>query len=307
MTVIFIIFALVKQLTMTRNAVHTHVNMDALQNLSDPEALKDFFLVSDKVVRHYEMSESVIFDGFIIAVFPEGGGEVNINGRDFPISDRSVLLLPPNMIVRYDRGNVADRGKRILVSLEMMLHIPSPLDTDIIANARRQPLLHLDEPEFKDIEDWFGKIEKEYAEIENIYRREILKALLYALVLDIGNIYARHGRNMPPAYVLAADRISDDFFRLMALHYKKERSVKFYASKMAITPKHLSNVIKNATGRSPHEWFDDAIILEIKNLLRLTDKSILQISEELSFSSPSAFVQFFRHHTGTTPHKYRQA
>ena len=34
--------------------------------------------------------------------------------------------------------------------------------------------------------------------------------------------------------------------------------------------------------------------------------AILEISEELGFSSPSVFVQFFRHHTGTTPLQYRK-
>ena len=41
-------------------------------------------------------------------------------------------------------------------------------------------------------------------------------------------------------------------------------------------------------------------------MLKVTDKSILEISEELNFSSPSVFVQFFRHNTGITPLQYRK-
>ena len=284
----------------------THVDFDILQSLVGAEDLKDFYVISDKFFQHYQMAESVIFDGFIIAIYPEGGGTISINGREFHIQERSVLLIPPNMILKYGKDRPSRSSQRIMVSLEMMLHIPSPLDTDIIANARRTPFLSLNEEQFKDIEDWFRMIEGEYAERDNIYRREILKAILYALILDIGNIYAQRGSAMPQVEMLAAERISDDFFRLMSQHYKRDRTIKFYATEMAITPKHLSKVIKHATGRSPHEWFDDAILLEIKNQLRLTDKSILQISEDLNFSNPSAFVQFFKQHEGITPHKYRR-
>lgn len=297
---------IIKVFKMSLQEKYTHVDFDVLRTLAGAEELKDFYIINDKFFQHYQMAESVIFDGFIIAIYPEGGGTISINGRDFQIKERSVLLIPPNTIIRYGKDTPGRSSQRIMVSLEMMLHIPSPLDTAIIANARRTPFLYLDEEQFKDIEDWFRMIEGEYAERDNIYRREILKAILYALILDIGNIYAHRGSAMAQAEVLAAERISDDFFRLMSQHYKQERTVKFYAAQMAITPKHLSKVIRNATGRSPHEWFDDAIMLEIKNQLRLTDKSILQISEELSFSTPSAFVQFFRHHEGITPHKYRR-
>ena len=41
--------------------------------------------------------------------------------------------------------------------------------------------------------------------------------------------------------------------------------------------------------------------------LKVTDKTVLEISEELNFSSPSVMVQFFRHHTGITPLQYRKA
>ena len=41
-------------------------------------------------------------------------------------------------------------------------------------------------------------------------------------------------------------------------------------------------------------------------LLKTTDKTVLEISEELNFSSPSVMVQFFRHYTGITPLRYRK-
>lgn len=285
------------------------VNIDSFNDTTSKQTVKDFYIASDKVVPFSPTADSFIFDGFIIAIFPMGGGSINVNGRDFPINDHTVLLLPPNIIIRYDTPPILDNSTPILprtlfVSLEMMLHIPSPLDTDIISHARNLPILYLTAEEFHDIEDWYEKIEKEYSEIGNMYRREILKALLYALVLDLGNIYSQRGSTMKPSETFAAEYITDEFFRLMTIYYKKERKLAFYADKLAITPKHLSRTVKQMTGRLPHEWFNDALILEIKNQLILSNRSVLEIAEDLNFCSSSALIEFFKKATGTTPHKY---
>ncbi|MDE5662041.1 MAG: hypothetical protein K2I04_05375 [Muribaculaceae bacterium] len=45
-----------------------------------------------------------------------------------------------------------------------------------------------------------------------------------------------------------------DFLKLVHLYYTKERSVNFYASKLFISPKYLSLLVKEATGRSAARW-----------------------------------------------------
>ena len=81
----------------------------------------------------------------------------------------------------------------------------------------------------------------------------------------------------------------------------------FYAEKLNITPKYLSREIKRITGRTVQEWINRLTIMEMKKQLNIPGRTIMQISEDMDFSSPSAFVQFFKLHTGTTPLKYRKS
>ena len=83
-------------------------------------------------------------------------------------------------------------------------------------------------------------------------------------------------------------------------------NVAFYAAKLHRTPKYLSGAIRRISGRSVAEWINSTLVSEIKMLLKTTDKTVLEISEELNFSSPSVMVQFFRHYTGITPLRYRK-
>ena len=105
------------------------------------------------------------------------------------------------------------------------------------------------------------------------------------------------------------DRSSDYFKQLVSLlheHYRTERSVEFYANQMNLTPKHLSRVVRTYSGKSVHQWIDDFVVLEIKNLLKYSDLSIQQISYELNFPNPSFMGQYFKRITGKTPGEYRR-
>jgi AraC-like DNA-binding protein len=107
----------------------------------------------------------------------------------------------------------------------------------------------------------------------------------------------------------AKDRSGDYFKQLISLlheHYRSERSVEFYADKMNLTPKHLSRVVRNHSGKSVHQWIDEFVVLEIKNLLKYSDMSIQQISYELNFPNPSFMGQYFKRITGKTPGEYRR-
>lgn len=106
------------------------------------------------------------------------------------------------------------------------------------------------------------------------------------------------------------ERSSEYFERLMALlseYYREHRNVEFYAEKMNLSSKHLSRVIRNYTGKSVHQWIDEFVALEIKNLLKYSNMSIQQISYALNFPNPSFMGQYFKRITGLTPGEYKKS
>jgi AraC-like DNA-binding protein len=98
-----------------------------------------------------------------------------------------------------------------------------------------------------------------------------------------------------------------NFFKLLLHNHKKEKTLQFYASKMCLTPKYLSTIIKERTGRTAFSWINEVLISSTKYMLKTTDMTILQISEELNFPNPSFFGRFFKKHTGMTPVQYRES
>ena len=95
------------------------------------------------------------------------------------------------------------------------------------------------------------------------------------------------------------------FMELLTQYHKQERSMGFYAERLHITPKYLSSVIKEVSGKSAAEWIDQYVILEAKALLRYSGLSIQEIAYELNFSTQSFFGKYFKHHTGISPSAYK--
>ena len=71
------------------------------------------------------------------------------------------------------------------------------------------------------------------------------------------------------------------FFHLLTLNYKRQRSVAYYAERMCFSPRYLSTVIKEVSGRSTTEWIDDFVMAEIQYQLRHTTRSIQQIAYDM--------------------------
>jgi AraC-like DNA-binding protein len=98
-----------------------------------------------------------------------------------------------------------------------------------------------------------------------------------------------------------------DFMRLVHLNYTKHRTVAFYADKLFISPKYLTVLVKEATGRSAADWINEFVIIEAKNLLRFSGKNVQQVAYALSFTNQSSFGKYFKHLTGMSPSEYQKS
>lgn len=140
------------------------------------------------------------------------------------------------------------------------------------------------------------------------YLESSLRHLFCAMIYRICDAVLDNRETIPSVGV--KERSTEYFEKLMNLlseHYREQRNVEFYAEKMHISSKHLSRVIRNCTGKSVHQWIDEFVALEIKNLLKYSNMSIQQISYSLNFPNPSFMGQYFKRITGMTPGEYKKS
>ena len=136
------------------------------------------------------------------------------------------------------------------------------------------------------------------------YRNDIIRnsfiEILYDLMLSNNN-----RDHIEPSKRDSKLELTTNFLNLLSENFKTERQVIFYASKLYITPRHLSQVVKAVTGKTAGELIDDIVIGEAKILLANHLHNISGVAEALNFSNSSFFGKYFKKNAGISPSVYR--
>mgnify|MGYP006383480895 FL=1 len=102
------------------------------------------------------------------------------------------------------------------------------------------------------------------------------------------------------------ESITMKFLQLVSINFMKEKELKFYADKLLISSKYLSNTVREITNQPPSKFITEALLNNAKILLLNSDNSIKEISNELDFSDQYAFGKFFKKHTGLSPSNFKK-
>ena len=162
---------------------------------------------------------------------------------------------------------------------------------------------HTDEEE--DLVKYLQLLERTMEVKDNLFLLYEQKLLLLSLTYRLCAIFQRKFLSEGSVSM----RRTEVFLRLIELvdqYYMIERGVEFYADKLCLTPKYLSELSKSVCGYTVQELVFKTIIRKSVALLSGSSKTIQEISEVFSFPNPSSFGTFFRKQTGMSPQKYRE-
>lgn len=212
------------------------------------------------------------------------------------------MVLLPGQI--RELANVSDdfQGEFIIMTRQFTESISLPEGFSTFMSVRSTPFLPLGERALEAILNHHKMLVGVLRnKDEGLNRKAIVKHLTIALFYGLG--YYLHKVNNKKK--TRNEIIMEDFLKLVLKYCKQERSLGFYADRLYITTKYLSVAVKNVSGKTAGQWLDDYIILEAKSLIKTTDMTIQQISDELNFPSQSFFGKFFKREVGMSPKQYR--
>ena len=97
------------------------------------------------------------------------------------------------------------------------------------------------------------------------------------------------------------------FLHLVEENFAKERNIQFYADKLCLSPKYLSQLIYKESGSYASEHINRFVIAEAKALLKSGQYTVAQVCDKLHFVSQSYFTRYFRKATGMNPSEMLQS
>ena len=139
------------------------------------------------------------------------------------------------------------------------------------------------------------------------FKHDILKGYLQVLYGEICQLMAPLVEAQDARQSSRKKLIFDRFLDELRQHYASQRSVQFYADRLCLTPKYLSQVVHAVSGRHAGEWIRDYVILEAKALLKSGQYTVQQVSDMLNFANQSFFGVYFKKAVGCSPTAYKES
>ena len=171
--------------------------------------------------------------------------------------------------------------------------------------AYAHPVFNLNAEKADTFMEYFNTVCRKVGDMDHIFRKELVVSLLKAMMYDIGNeIYQK--KQASPKRV-RAEAIFNDFIMMVNENFRSQRKVSWYAEQLCITSKYLSETVKQVSRRTPNEWIDHYVTLEIRVLLKNSAMSIKEIAQNLNFPNQSFLGKYFKEHVGMSPSKYRRS
>ena len=222
------------------------------------------------------------------------------------IKPGDILIVSDRHVVDSYRCSEDMRGLCMMMSVQFFREIIQNVSdiSSLFLFSRLHPVMRLEDREIETFKEYFQVIKQKIGDEHNHFRKDLIKALLLAMFYDLSNIIYRVKADGKPRS--RAEVIFTQFITLVEKHFREERRVAWYAKQLCITAKYLSETVKAVSRRTPNEWIDDYITLELRVQLKNSTKTIKEIARDLKFPNQSFMGKFFKEHVGVSPLQYRR-
>jgi AraC family transcriptional activator of pobA len=268
----------------------------------------DFFITDEKQLL--SLSEYPYrSDGYIIGICTRGTAQVEVNLQVYEAKPDAMLLATPFHVLRIYQSSPDFLCRFIVFSKAFLTenNVNSHfLESFSYFKSTSLPVIYPDHDDAKILLEIYVLLQKKLDRQDHPYRMEIARSMLITMLYEVGSIYEKQ-HVMVKGKLNRKQELNMLFQELVFHHYKEHRNVQYYADALFVSSKHLTETIKDVTGRTAGEWIDDAVILEAKVLLRNQETSIANIAFAIHFPDQSSFGKYFKKQTGLSPSDYRMA
>lgn len=238
--------------------------------------------------------------GSTITLCKAGQLQYNVDCEEFILKPNDVLILLPGKIVEIQGGTPDAAWATISFGNNYIEQMVGNADfQQFLQYVYVHPKITLGKETFEEILALYYNLQSFLKPQSKTHIKMGIRGYLqvfFSLVIDI---------ELPKPENLS--RSKEIYYRFIALVQKdcnNERSVGYYADRLCITPKYLSEVVKKESSFLPSQIISHMVVLEAKAMIKTKRYTIAQISDYLDFANPSFFAKYFKAHTGLTPTQY---
>ena len=275
-------------------------------SLENYDSFVHCFTLKEQEDSNTTLPAMVNFAGFIICKC--GYIEIQTDDTTFRVENGELLTLFPKLVLNSIYCSNDFDGIGIVVRNDYLREI-SIFSTHTtlmsVLHIKDNPVIRLTSEQEETLTSMYEIIKSKFDRTKHHFKDEIIGFLLISFFYEVFAIYM-DGNHSKQTTHTRKEELFKKFLMLLSEYSNRERTVEFYAKKLYISPKYLSTLVTEVSGRSALNWIAQSVISNAKTLLRNSDLSVQQISIELNFPNSSFFGQYFKRVTGMTPKTYKK-
>ncbi|ROQ33704.1 AraC-like DNA-binding protein [Streptomyces sp. PanSC19] len=225
----------------------------------------------------------------------EGSGAHVLDAERYEVRPPQLGVILPGQVHHWE-GVRGLEGSLVLFTPEFLL---GDGDEGLLRRLGERPWVGLDDASHERTSLLMAELAEEYRCGADGFAG-VLRSLLHVLLVRAARL---PGAAVRPAPVRG---IAEEFVRLAGRAGADGLSVRECAERLGVSPGHLAEAVRAATGRTPAALLREARTREAQRLLISTGLSIRQVASRVGFADPAYFCRFFRRETGRTPGDFRK-
>lgn len=282
--------------------------------------LKSFndLIISDNIDEVNIAPETM--SSFFISFYCERGVlQFSLEGKMYRAEEGDLVVCAPRNILGMYMRTPDLQGKVICVgeslydeTLPNVIHI-DPNCWKKFFYLKQNPVIHAPEFKRKLFLAYFNLLKAYMEDSDNPYRQRIIRLTSQAAAIEILHEFDNWKfleEGIADQVLLETskkDSLFQRFIVMLSHPDNTKRVVSAYAEQLVVTPKYLSAVCKEKSGRTAMDWITENTVRHIKYYLLQTDLSVKEIAFKLDFPDVSFFCKYVKKHLGLAPLEYRNS
>lgn len=272
-----------------------------------PVSFHDEDIVIIRNLWYVKPSMPINDDMLILLCCLKGRMNVSIEEKTYHVEENELLVILPKETIDSCVMTIDQNSRIVCLSrrfVECFMDKGDIIRLGMI--LRKNPLIELSHEKLMTFVHLLETVNDNLK--DSMYYKRILTLQIEVCLYDIIGVIDKKYQDADEVYTSNnnQEEIFKNFITLIRSTKAKKQRVTYYADRLFISPKYLSWVVKEVSGKTSAEIINEFAIDDIKYCLRSTNKSLKEISLEQGFTNQSHFGVFFKRNMGCSASAYRE-
>lgn len=259
-----------------------------------------------------ELSKALILNFYKISFKLNLKGRIKYGQGYYDFDEGGISFVAPNQLISAGEDEQDYAGYTLLFHPDLIRNYP--LGTNIrkygffsysVAEA-----LYLSEQEKSIIISIFEHIGQELSTSIDNFSQDVMVSQIELLLNYSNRFYNRQFITRKAVHndlLMEMEKLLSDHFDNDDALMKGLPSVQYVAGKLDVSPRYLSDMLRQLTGQNTQQHIQNKLIEKAKEILSTTHLTISEIAYKLGFEHPQSFNRIFKRKTNISPLEFRRS